>query len=75
MYFFAEDTSQFDPEFTPPYRAVIINNIEYTKLSTTLYEQFAKYKFAVLERNIITGKDCRFVHTYFSDEPAFDDIM
>lgn len=77
MYFFAEDTSQFDPEFVRPYRAIIINNIKYTKLSPILYEQFALFKFAYLERNEITAeaRDCRLVRTYFTDETPTDMIM
>lgn len=77
MYFFAEDTPQFDPEFTRPYRAAIINNIEYTHLSPTLFEQFALYKFAYLERNKITttARDCRYVRTYFTDEVPTRFIM
>lgn len=77
MYFFAEDTHRFDPEFVRPYRTITINNIEYTKLSPTLYEQFALFKFAYLERNeIIPGaRDCRFVRTYFTDETPTNFIM
>lgn len=77
MYFFAEDTPQFDPEFVRPYRAIIINNIKYTKLSPIFYEQFALFKFAYLERNEITAgaRDCRLVRTYFTDETPTDMIM
>lgn len=74
MYFFAEDTIQFDPEFVKPYQTITINGIAYTKLSPTLYDQFIKYKFATLERNNIIGKDCRFMYIDFTDK-SFKHIM
>ena len=73
-YFFAKDTSHFHPEFKRPYRAIIINNTEYTELSPTVFEQFALFKFAYLERNewvktTIVKEDCRYALSYYHTKP------
>lgn len=57
MCFFAEDTVRFLPEFEKPYQSITINNIEYTRLSPEVFDQFALFKFATLERNKAVTKD------------------
>lgn len=50
-YYFAWDSEEREGLFAPTYRAIILNNIEYTKLSPTLFDNLAIRKFVMLERH------------------------
>jgi len=74
-YYFASDTPELEPEFVRPYRAITINNIEYTELSPTLFDQLALFKFATLERDELYEEDPRIVSMSFSVGSLFDDMF
>lgn len=75
MYYFASDTPDLEPEFVRPYRAIIVDNIEYTSLSTTLFDQLALVRFATLERDGLFEEDPRYVSMSFNVESLIPDMI
>lgn len=74
MYYFASDAIM-DPEFVKPYRAITVNNTEYTELSPTLFDQLALFKYATLERDELYEEDPRWTTISFNIDSLLDDMI
>ena len=75
MYYFASDTPDLEPEFVRPYRAIIIADVVYTKLSPELFDHFALVKQATLERDELFEEDPRHVSMSFNVEFLIKDMF